>query len=347
MDVSQHSVPLDQIYFDTFQPTNRAVALSEAPAELIVQLRDAIPPIHQPKYESASDATWLTEDDIVIGYVADEHAWAYPVRILNFHEIVNDVLAGEPVLITYCPLCYSGIVFSRQLDSRVLTFGNTSALYESDMVMLDYETGSYWWQVAGEAIVGPLTGDKMTILPSVMTRWGGWRDLFPDTKVLSRETGYNPSSYDRDPFLGYEASLDNGNFAFPVSEAGKDGRLPPSTKVLVLKFENQVKGYPLTVSQRTAVMDNVGGQDVVVFVEPQGPAGSAFLPVTSDRTLNFEVSEGQIIDRETNSVWNIAGQAIEGELSGARLSPVPSRTSFWFAIVAAEPEITLYSSEKQ
>lgn len=101
VDVTQHSVPLDQIYFDTFQPINRAVPLSQAPPDLIERLRDAIPPIHNPKYESAVEATWLEDDDVVIGYASGDQSWAYPLRILNFHEIVNDRLNGEPVLISY------------------------------------------------------------------------------------------------------------------------------------------------------------------------------------------------------------------------------------------------------
>ncbi len=162
LDASKHSVPLEEVYFDTFQAINRAVPLTEANSELIESLRDAIPPIHEPIYEQGRDATWLRDSDMVLGYAVNGGAWAYPLRILNFHEIVNDHLEGEPVLISYCPLCYSGVVYNRALGEQVLTFGNTSALYESDMVMLDYNTGSYWWQVTGRAIVGPLTDERLS-----------------------------------------------------------------------------------------------------------------------------------------------------------------------------------------
>ena len=121
VDVTRHSVPLEDIYFDTFQPTNRAIPLSTASPELIRRLQDAIPPIHKPKYQSVAEASWLHDEDMVIGYTAGGQAWAYPIRILNFHEIVNDTLAGEEVLISYCPLCFSGIVFSRQLGDKVIT----------------------------------------------------------------------------------------------------------------------------------------------------------------------------------------------------------------------------------
>lgn len=171
VDTSLHSVPLDQIYFDSFRPIDRAVPLTEASPELIDDLLDAIPPIHNPIYESGKDASWLVGDDLIIGYASNEGAWAFPVRILNFHEIANTTLGGDEVLISYCPLCFSAVVYDRWLDDQLLTFGNTSALYESDMVMLDYETGSYWWQVAGEAIVGPLTGRELKALPSLTVNW--------------------------------------------------------------------------------------------------------------------------------------------------------------------------------
>jgi hypothetical protein len=201
---------------------------------------NAIPPIHSPKYEPAAEVTWLGDQDVVIGYTTGGHAWAYPLRILNFHEIVNDTLNGEPVLISYCPLCYSGIVYSRRLGNDVLTFGNTSALYESDMVMLDYQTGSYWWQVAGEAIVGPLTEESLTVLPSATITWGEWRELHPSTLVLSRDTGYD-RNYDRDLFIEYPEVLNNGRFAFPVSEAGRDARLQPATQVLAVKVGDEAR----------------------------------------------------------------------------------------------------------
>lgn len=286
VDLAKHSVPLDQVYFDTFQAPNRAVPLSEASPALIERLRDAIPPIHAPRYETAAEATWLSPKDIVLGYAAGGQAWAYPVRILNFHEIVNDTLAAEPVLISYCPLCFSGIVFSRRLRNRTLTFGNTSALYESDMVMLDYHTGSYWWQVAGQAIVGTLTGEALTLLPSIMTTWDEWQRLYPGTFVLSRDTGFR-RNYDRDIFVGYAEAVDEGQFAFPVSDAGRDLRLSPATKVLAVKIGNDVWAYPMAKLGRAAIMDTLGGENLVVFTDPDGPTGAAYQPIAGHKRLTF------------------------------------------------------------
>ena len=103
----------------------------------------------------------MEDDDLVLGYESGDEAFAYPINILNFHEMVNDVIGGDPVLIIYCPLCVSGVVFSRAVDGQTLTFGNTSALYQSDLVMYDHQTGTYWFQVAGEAVVGTMTGSRL------------------------------------------------------------------------------------------------------------------------------------------------------------------------------------------
>ena len=119
-------------------------------------------------------------------YAVGSEAYAYPIKILNLHEIVNDVIDGKPVLISYCPLCASAIVYKRQLlDSRELVFGNTSALYANDLVMFGPQTGSYWYQVAGKSIVGELSGSRLDLLSSVTVQWGTWRVIHPDTQVLA------------------------------------------------------------------------------------------------------------------------------------------------------------------
>ena len=130
------------IVFDTFGGSPRFLPLDQASDEDILRLRDLIRPILEPAYGVAEDLPWLNDTDLVIGYSAGDDAYAYPVNVLDFHEIVNDVIEGVPVLVTYCPLCFSGVVYSRELDGRALTFGNTSALFQSDLVMYDHQTGS-------------------------------------------------------------------------------------------------------------------------------------------------------------------------------------------------------------
>jgi hypothetical protein len=228
VDLSSHSVPLDDVHFDTFD--GGSIPLSESTPELRARLLDAIPPIDRPVYGDMSAGDWLAPSDLVVGYVAGGETYAYPFKILNFNEIVNDEIDGVLVLISYCPLCRSAIVYDRRVGSEVLSFGNTSALYESDLVMVDRNTGSYWWQVAGSAIVGPLTDTVLEPLPSVLATWEDWMSQHPDTFVLTRDT-WHSRPYDRDSFVDYADCVDAGRFPFPVGEAARDDRLQPSALV--------------------------------------------------------------------------------------------------------------------
>jgi hypothetical protein len=348
IDTNVHNVPLDEIIFDTFQPANRAVPLTDAQPALIRSLRDAIPPIYEPRFTSAADTDeWLSDSDIVLGYADGDEAYAYPVKILNFHEMVSHQVNGRDILASYCPLCRSGIVFDRVLPGAgaPLIMGNTSALYESDMVMFDHQTGSYWNQVSAEAIVGPLTGQRLSILPAQMTTWGGWKESYPDTLALSENTGFE-RDYRRDPFTGYGEALNaGGRFFFPVSEAGRDPRLDPGEIVLGLEIGGDLRVYPLTLLGDAVVKDTLGDTDVVVFSQADGPGGAAYFPEIESRELTFVLEDGRIQDLETGSEWDLAGRAIDGELAGAQLEPLSVRSTFWFSLVANFPEIDVYLPE--
>ena len=267
--------------------------------------------------------------------------------MLNLHEIVNDVIDGVPVLVSYCPLCASAIVYSRELDGDTLLFGNTSALHESDMVMYDHETGSYWFQVLGEAIVGPLTSKRLTLIPSVTTTWGRWKEQHPNTRVLSRDLGLldggvgNP--YARDSFVGYDERLNQGRFAFPVTEEKLDDRLRAGDRVIAIEVEGEHKAYPLSAQSDSVVNDTVGGLGVLVILRAEGPTAAAFLSAFDGRPLTFELRDGSVFDSETGTRWDDGGRAVSGPLVGSRLTPLPSRASFWFSIAGALPGIELHS----
>lgn len=343
LDTSIASVPLQEVIFDTFD--GGAIALSSASKSTIERLRDLIKPIYIPKYGPVGEGDWLRDTDLVIGYASQSgEAFAYPIKILNFHEIVNDVIDGVPVLVSYCPLCASGVVYSRELDGDILLFGNTSALYESDLVMFDHQTGSYWFQVLGEAIVGPLTRKRLTMLPSRTTTWGQWKELHPDTQVLSRDLGLGRGgSYDRDPFVGFVDRVNRGQFAFPVSEEKLDDRLRPGDKVIGIQVGESHKAYPLTGRPDEVINDEVGGEKVVVIVRADGPTGFAYLSTLDGQTLTFSLDDGVLQDAGTGSAWDDGGRAISGPMAGAQLTPVPLRTSFWFSLVGSLPGIELYT----
>lgn len=303
-DRSNAIVSLDEVFFDTFD--GGRIALSDASDADIIRLLDAIPPIDNPDYIDPATDPWLEDDDFVLGYIADDgQAYAFPHKILNFHEIVNDTFADVPVLISYCPLCNSGVVFDRRLDDLrqdgELTFSNTSALFDNDLVMVDRQTSSYWWQVPGRAIVGSLSGAELTVLPSVTTTWAQWQIDQPDTLIISRDLGFN-RDYTRDPFVGYTERVNNGITPFPVNEdAITDLRLLPGTQVIGIESGGEAAAIPIEVV-RSEFEFEVGGNPFVIV--PDGGGGASAFAVAEDGT------------RE----------------------PAPSRSTFWFAYVAAFPD---------
>ncbi len=339
VDLATHSVPLEEVVFDTFD--GRSVRLDMASQQLIESLRDALKPIYNPRYGDANGLPWLRDSDLVIGYKSESDVYAYPVKVLNFQELVNDVIDGVPVLVSYCPLCASGVVYSREVEGRTLLFGNTSALFQSDLVMFDHQTGSYWFQVLGEAIVGTMTGTRLTPLPAMTITWGEWKRLHPDTRLLVSD-GRVPfgSRYASDPFEGYEESLDSGRFPFPVSEERLDSRLRASEIVITAEVDSAVRAYPIRLIGDNAVNDQVGGQPVVIF--SRGSTGSAFLATVSGNQLTFQLKDGLFVDQQTGSTWDDVGQPVAGPLIGASLEPVPSRRAFWFSIAGAVPGLELY-----
>ena len=356
LDKNIHSVPLEEILFDTFGTVNaRFVPLSEIDDQLLVDLRDAILPVDRPVYGGVDSLPWLIDSHLVIGYESGSEAFAYPINILNFHEIVNDEIGGVPVLITYCPLCFSGVVFSREVDGEDLTFGNTSALYQSDLVMYDHQTGSYWFQVAGEAVVGTLTGAKLKPLPSATMPWGDWKALHPETKLITGAEGldtfFTAARYARGFGNEYQARINNGQFAFPVDEAKLDDRLSAGEIVLTVEVEGAMTAFPLETIGDSAVNTEVGGLPIVVFTTSGGVSVGAFSRVSSTgvapsgtQLLTFDYSggDGIFVDQETSSTWDFAGRAVSGPLTGVKLERVSTRRSFWFSIAISFPDIELY-----
>ena len=338
IDMTVHSVPLDEIIFDTFD--GGSITLADSTSEIREALLDVIPPIDDPMYGSPEVGNWLEPDDLVLGYVAANVAYAYPFKILNYHEIVNDEIGGVPILVSYCPLCRSAIVYDRRVDGMELAFSNTSALHESDLVMVDRTTGSYWWQVAGSAIVGPLTGTSLEVLPSTVATWGDWKATHPDTMVLTRDTGF-ARPYENDSFASYADHVASGQFAFPVSPASLDDRLPPATLVVGVTVGDTVRAYP--VDDLTApINDTIAGTPIVIF--PTDGGGGVFSAVVDGRIPTFVQQGSAIVDDETGTTWTSAGVAIDGTLVGSSLVPIPSRTQFWFALVGAFPTVDVYTA---
>jgi len=197
--------------------------------------RDGIPALTNPTIEKGKGANhWLKPDDPILGVVINNRARAYPVRILNWHEIVNDRMGSHHFVVSYCPLCGSGIVF----DSRD-QFGVSGLLYQSDLLLYDKKSQSLWSQLEGRAITGRRAGEQLNTLPALHTTWKFWLKHHPDTTVLSRRTGYS-RNYSRDPYAGYASRRST---YFPVNH--RDDRLHPKAWVIGLKLNGRTRAWPL------------------------------------------------------------------------------------------------------
>lgn len=200
--------------------------------------RDGIPSLDAPVFVPAGEASFLRPKDRVLGIDLDGVQRAYPIRILNYHEIVNDFIGDTPVVITYCPLCGSGMAFFSTYNGKQLEFGVSGLLYNSDVLLYDRETHSLWSQMLGTAVTGTMKGTRMTAIPLSNTTWREWIARHPESQVLSTETGYR-RNYRANPYPNYS---NNKKLYFPV--AHHDSRYSRKSMVLGFEIEGHFKAYP-------------------------------------------------------------------------------------------------------
>lgn len=232
--------------------------------------RDGIPAIDNPVFVPADEAG-LSEGDRVIGVAIGGDARAYPVRILNWHEIVNDTVGGRPVAVTFCPLCGTGMVFSSEVSGQALGFGVSGLLYNSDVLLYDRETESLWSQILAQAVTGEHKGRRLEVVPTRMTTWSDWRARHPGTAVLSEETGHR-RDYSRDPYAGY---ADSPDVFFPLAHRAPAGR-HPKEEVLGVIVDGVSKAYPESELEKSGspVVDTVGGRVLTVHWDAEARSGN-------------------------------------------------------------------------
>jgi Protein of unknown function (DUF3179) len=326
-DFVHHTVPLEEI-------------VSGGPP------KDGIPALDHPQFISiaAADA-WLSPREPVVAVVEGDQAKAYPLQILIWHEIVNDVVAGRPVSVTYCPLCNTALAFDRRLDGKVLDFGTTGRLRFSDLVMYDRQTESWWQQATGEGIVGALAGRTLEPLPAPLVSWRTFKGTYPDGLVLSRRTGFD-RPYGENPYARYDDP--HGSPITSFFRGRRDDRLPAMERVVAVSLGGDDVAYSFTaVRHRPAINDQVGRVPIVVFWAPGtssalddpriargrdvGSTG-VFDRRLEGRVLEFEpAAPGRFRERVTGSEFDLLGRGIAGPLKGTRLRPVPHGNRFWFA----------------
>ena len=342
LDLSISVVDPSDVVYDTFDGS--FTSLPQAAAPLVRRLRDAIRPIYEPEYDDAATASrWLGSSDRVVGFELDGHAYAYPTGTVSFREIVNETFDDLPVAVTFCPLCASGVVFDRRLSGETLLFGNTSALYDQDLVMYDHQTGSYWHQTSGTAIVGELFGKRLEPLPSLMTTFGEWKELYPGTSVLSNSKERIRSVGDSTRQI--QEAADRGVFFFPVrEEAQADRSLDLGAEVLMVRLAGHSKAYALTDLQDAPANDRVADIPVAVFASSAGALAGYVARTDDGRELTFDAADDDtFVDRETGTVWNVGGRAMTGAQAGTQLTMVPGWRALWFSIAGSNPDVPLYT----
>lgn len=322
-----------------------------APMDGILAITD---PTFGPDWADTND--YLTDESLVVGVERDGLARAYPLKMLVWHEVVNDVFpdpgtarsdpdgdAGTPLLVTYCPLCASGVVAERTVDGAALTLGVSGLLWRDNTVMYDERTGSLWSQMLARSIRGELTGTTLGIYPSTVTTWGQWRGAHPDAEVLLPPPASNTVrgpvdlSYRRNPYLGYETSHRIG-----IGRGeGVDDRLHPKTMVVGVAHGGVARAYTLPAPARVDVVnDSVDGLPVVVALV--GTTLVAYDRRVGGRTRTFERDGEVLVDG--GSRWDpVSGRALDGPHGGEPLVPANDRSAmFWFAWADFYPGSEIY-----
>ena len=302
--------------------------------------KDGIPALTNPKHIAAADATYLDDDELVFGIEIAGDARAYPLRILDWHEMLNDVVGGVPVTLAYCTLCGSGILYDARVPGHdePFVFGSSGFIYRSNKLMYDQATHSLWHQFTGRPVVGPLTGSgiELEVLPVTIATWREWRAQHPDTKVLSLDTGYERDYTPGQPYGDYFAS---DELMYPMLVP--DERLMPKDYVFALRAEGREQAWSLTDFEGGRVINaEVGDLPVVLIgdaatrtVRAYESGGRLFAAGSEPTTL---VADGQD--------WQIEENALIGP-DGARLPRLPGHIAYWFAWQGFIPDAPLAGSD--
>jgi uncharacterized protein DUF3179 len=323
--------------------------------------KDGIPAIDNPNMESVDEASqWLTERSPMVVVEIDGDARAYPQSILMWHEIINDEVGGIPVAITFCPLCNSSVVFDRRVGDETLVFGVSGVLFNSNMVMFDRLTDSWWQQLTGEGIVGDYNETLLDFVPSQVIGFAQFAERYPDGLVMSLETGFS-RSYGVNPYVGVD---DNNSPVTSLFRDETDPRLPSRSRVLAVELDGTFMAYPFdALTAEFVINDTIVDTPVVALWQPGVASALDRSQIDASRdigttalyertledgtvlTFAWDDETQTMIDEQTNSTWNLFGEAVDGELAGTDLRLMVAAPHFWFAWAAFNPETEVYGLE--
>lgn len=293
------------------------------------------PTLVNPSYGDGSD---LADDDVVLGVDLENETKAYPIRVLNWFEVVEERFGDEPVVVTYCPLCGSGIVWSREIRGRTFELYNTGAIWQNDLVMYDTETESWWTQVGGEAIDGPLHGWTLDLLPSTITTWEAWRQAHPETEVLEPPRGAdgeNLAPYDRDPYASYKTSEGTPQERHVADRSG----LHPKVRVVGVEQGDEAFAFPVPVMREQRILETeIGGMSLVAAFAGDG------VHVYQRDGYSFEPGPNGTMVDDDGTRWDIVSGTSE---DGRSLTPVAAQGLFWFAWLEFHPSTGVLTESQE
>ncbi len=302
--------------------------------------KDGIPALDRPGFVEVGKTTFWKDEERVFGLSLGGEVKAYPHRILDAHEMANDVVGGRHVSLAYCTLCGSGILYAGDHPSRTgkppFTFGSSGLLYRSNKLMYDRPTNSLWNQLTGEPVSGPLaeSGIRLSMLPLVVTTWGEWKKEHPDTLVLDpRRTGFN-RDYEKSP---YESYFESSETMFPVWLTSD--RLKTKEVVFAIIVNGSPKAYPVKLLKREGLThDEVGGKPIVLLTNRRSGAVRAF--ETAGKRFK-DAGGGRLVEEGRGTVWKVDEESLVGE-NGEKLPRIAGHNAFWFGWYAFFPTTEIY-----
>jgi hypothetical protein len=328
------------------------VASIVRPEEIVwggVAAMDGIPALNDPEFVPAVEAEYLEPEEPVFGISINGDSRAYPLRIMNLHEMANDTVGGTPVALAYCTLCNSAILYDRRVGGETRIFGSSGLLFRSNKLMFDQSTRSLWNQFTGIPVLGALVGEgiRLEILSVVRTTWAEWKREHPETTVLSLQTGFERVYLEP----GTEGAIYADYFAspfliFPTHLPDASQPLPAKAEVFLLAIDgeaNDAKAYPLEiVSQLGVISDTVGDRPVVVIRDDGGgvrayarPSEVEFVRVTGSGPT------ARLVD-ESGDEWEIHASKLTPDGGGAELARLPGHVAYWFAVAAFRPDTAVF-----
>ena len=287
---------------------------------------DGIPSLDNPKLVAAKTAGYLADDNLVFGVSINGDVRAYPLRIMGWHEMFNEVIGGVPVALAYCTLCGSGILYETLVEGRdkPFVFGSSGFLYRSNKLMFDRETDSLWNQFTGEPVVGPLaaSGIKLKVRPVAITSWGRWRTANPGTKVLSLETGHKR---DYGEGVVYENYFGSADLMFPAI-VGDESVVKRKDYVFGMRDTGVQKAWPLAAFTKTPVINDRLGDTNIVLI---GDEATRTVRAYERKDFAFAASaEGKLAG--PGGEWTLSEDGLSGP-SGEKLARLPGHIAYWFA----------------